>query len=165
MAGVSHKETLKSITNPSSYATFSMETRTTKERVTAEVYGYTLRTSSMKTLLFIIATSLLPAFNGNSAEVDFARDIRPILSDKCFFCHGPDEERREADLRLDIKENAFRETDGVAAFRANDLNGSEAWHRITTDDPDDLMPPSESNKSLTPKEKELIRAWIESGAG
>ncbi len=142
-----------------------METRTPKGRVMEAVCGYNCGTISMKTPFFILATALLPAFNGNSAEVDFARDIRPILSDKCFFCHGPDEERREADLRLDLKENAFRETDGVAAFRAGDLKGSEAWHRITTDDPDDLMPPSDSNKSLTSKEKELIRTWIESGAG
>lgn len=119
----------------------------------------------MKTPLFILTTILIPAFTVNSAEVDFARDIRPILSDKCFFCHGPDEEHREADLRLDLKEEAFREIDGIAAFRAGNVEGSEAWHRIMTDEEDDLMPPPESNKTLTKKEKELIRAWIESGAG
>jgi len=118
----------------------------------------------MKTPLFILATILIPVFTVNSAEVDFARDIRPILSDKCFFCHGPDEEHREADLRLDLKEDAFRDIGGIAAFRAGDLNGSEAWHRIMTDDQDDLMPPPESNKTLTQREKDLFKAWIEGGA-
>ncbi|MEC5125487.1 DUF1553 domain-containing protein [Verrucomicrobiales bacterium BCK34] len=118
----------------------------------------------MKTPLFILATFLLPISHGIAAEVNFARDIRPILSDKCFFCHGPDEEHREADLRLDRKADAFRAIDGMTAFRAGDLDGSEAWHRIITDEPDDIMPPEKSNKTLTKREKDLIKAWIESGA-
>lgn len=112
------------------------------------------------TSAFLLASPLLLS----GAEVDFARDIRPILSDKCIFCHGPDEEHRKADLRLDLKEDAFREIDGIAAFRAGDVENSEAWLRIVSEDPDDLMPPPESNKSLTKNEKELIRTWLTEGA-
>ena len=96
--------------------------------------------------------------------IDFARDIRPILSDKCFSCHGPDEKHRKADLRLDQKEEAFLDRDGVAAFVAGDLQKSESWLRIISEDEDDLMPPPKAKKPLTPQEKQLIRKWIESGA-
>lgn len=97
-------------------------------------------------------------------EVDFARDIRPILSDKCFFCHGPDEEHRKAKLRLDQREGAFADSDGTRAFAAGSLNDSESWHRIISDDPDELMPPPKAKKTLSKREIELIRQWIESGA-
>lgn len=99
-----------------------------------------------------------------TAEVDFARDIRPIFSDKCIFCHGPDEEHRKADLRLDLKDAAFADRDGVAAFRAGNLEGSEAWLRIVSTDPDELMPPKKSHKTLDAAEKDLVKRWIESGA-
>ncbi|MDF1657691.1 MAG: DUF1553 domain-containing protein [Verrucomicrobiales bacterium] len=97
-------------------------------------------------------------------EIDFGRDIRPILSDKCFFCHGPDEEERKAKLRLDTKAEAFASRDGIAAFVAGAIEQSEAWHRIVSTDPDELMPPPESNKPLSDKEIDLIRRWIEGGA-
>ena len=99
-----------------------------------------------------------------SSAVDFARDIRPILSDKCFFCHGPDEEHREAGLRLDLKEDAFADNDGIRAFVSGDLDASESWYRIITDDDNDVMPPSKVKKPLTDQEKDLIKRWIESGA-
>lgn len=97
-------------------------------------------------------------------DIDFARDIRPILSENCIYCHGPDEEHREADLRLDLKDHAFANKDGIAAFVAGDLEKSEAWHRIITDDEIDLMPPPDSNKQLTSEQKDLLKRWIESGA-
>ncbi len=102
--------------------------------------------------------------SSQSNAVDFARDIRPILSDKCFSCHGPDEKHRKADLRLDQKLDAFLERDGVAAFVAGDLMKSESWQRIISDDEDELMPPPKAKKPLSPKEKKLIRKWLESGA-
>ena len=74
------------------------------------------------------------------AEISFNKDIRPILSNKCFFCRAF-EKSRKAKLRLDLEEEAFKEKDGFAAFVRNSLEDSEAWHRITSDDPDEVMPP------------------------
>ncbi|MCB1233717.1 MAG: DUF1549 domain-containing protein, partial [Verrucomicrobiae bacterium] len=108
------------------------------------------------------------AFPGSAPgadTIDFARDIRPILSDNCIYCHGPDEAHREAGLRLDLKEAAFAKNDeGVFALVPGDLEKSEAWRRIVTGEADDLMPPPKSNKRLTPDQKNLLRRWIESGA-
>ena len=98
-------------------------------------------------------------------EIHFLqRDVRPILSSKCFFCHGPSEKSRKADLRLDLEEHSFRELDGLAAFVRNNLEDSEAWHRITSEDPDEVMPPPEFKKELTGKEIETLRQWILQGA-
>ena len=96
--------------------------------------------------------------------VDFNRDIRPILSENCVMCHGPDEAHRKADLRLDLKESAFTERDGSRAVVPGDLKASSLWTHITSTDPDELMPPPKSKKKLTPAQKNLLRAWIESGA-
>lgn len=99
-----------------------------------------------------------------SEEISFNRDIRPILSSKCFFCHGPSEKSRKAKLRLDLEEEAFREKDDIAAFVRNSIEDSEAWHRITSDDPEEIMPPPEFKKELTKAEINTIKAWIEQGA-
>jgi hypothetical protein len=96
--------------------------------------------------------------------VDFKRDIRPILSNSCFLCHGPDDKRRKGDLRLDIKEGAFRVNDGKQAFVPGKPDQSEALRRILTTDADDHMPPAKSGKQLTPKQIDLIRRWIRQGA-
>ena len=96
----------------------------------------------------------------SAKSISFNRDVRPILSSKCFFCHGPSEKSRKADLRLDLEEHAFRELDGLAAFVRNNLEDSEAWHRITSEDPDEVMPPPEFKKELTGKEIETLRQWI-----
>ena len=113
--------------------------------------------------------TLLLVFNMSAAEkIDFNKDIRPILSDKCFHCHGPDEHDRKGKLRLDIPhgdDGAFREKKGSFAIKAGDPANSEIWKRIITDDEDDVMPPTDSTKkALTKKEKALIKAWIEQGA-
>ncbi|MEM7373050.1 MAG: DUF1553 domain-containing protein [Bacteroidota bacterium] len=99
-------------------------------------------------------------------QVDFNFHIRPILADRCYKCHGPDDNTREADLRLDLEEEAFQrlKESGNKAFSKGSLGKSEAWHRITSNDPDYLMPPPESNLSLTDTEKALITRWIEQGA-
>jgi len=96
--------------------------------------------------------------------VDFKRDIRPILSNNCFLCHGPDDKNRKGDLRLDRKEDAFKKVEGKAAFVPGKPEQSEAYLRITTADPDDQMPPKKSGKKLTPKQIELIRKWVQQGA-
>ncbi|MBS0262878.1 MAG: PSD1 domain-containing protein [Planctomycetes bacterium] len=97
-------------------------------------------------------------------KVDFNREIRPILSDACFQCHGPDASHRKADLRLDTREGAFGEANGRQAFKAGHLDDSEAWQRIISDDPNLKMPPPKSGKSLSPAQVALIRKWIEQGA-
>src|SRR5689334_7447029 len=84
-------------------------------------------------------------------SVDFKRDIRPILSNNCFLCHGPDPKNRKGDLRIDTKEDAFKKVDGKAAFVPGKPEQSEAFRRILTSDADDHMPPLKSGKKLTPK--------------
>lgn len=109
-----------------------------------------------------MAQSALAA-DATAPRVDFQRDIRPILSDKCFFCHGPDEKHREADLRIDTREGMFDHT-GARIIAPGKPDASALWKRITHTDPEEKMPPAESGKSLSEKERELIRQWIEQGA-
>ncbi|MCB1064186.1 MAG: PSD1 domain-containing protein [Verrucomicrobiae bacterium] len=97
-------------------------------------------------------------------EVSFRRDVRPILSDKCFSCHGPDAETREADLRLDTQEGAFGDLGGYAAVVPGDLEKSELIYRITTDESDDLMPPKKFHKPLKAAEVDILKKWVASGA-
>ena len=96
------------------------------------------------------------------APVDFNRDIRPILSDKCFSCHGPDKKKRKARLRLDIEESA--KDPKKSAVVPGKLDDSELYIRITTGDDDERMPPEDSGKSLTAEEIELLSRWITEGA-
>lgn len=110
---------------------------------------------------FIALIAVLPAI---SSAVDFNREIRPILSDKCFACHGPDEHERKADLRLDTKEGAFGDLGGYFAIVPGKPESSEVWLRIMEDDPDEIMPPPKFHKELTPEEKKLIEEWIKEGA-
>ncbi|MFN5850940.1 MAG: PSD1 and planctomycete cytochrome C domain-containing protein [Pirellulaceae bacterium] len=104
-----------------------------------------------------------PAVAEETKPLDFNRDIRPILSDKCFACHGLDEKKREADLRLDDASGAVSGAGGRVIV-PGDPQSSVLWERIVTDNPDEVMPPPESNKSLDDREKNLIRRWIEQGA-
>ena len=98
--------------------------------------------------------------------VDFNRDVRPILSDKCFFCHGPDGEQLQAGLRLDDRTIATSKLDsGAIAIVPGDPNESELVYRIESFDEDERMPPLEAKlPPLTAAEKRLIRRWIEQGA-
>jgi len=100
-----------------------------------------------------------------AADISFNRDIRPILSDHCFSCHGFDAKKRKAGLRLDTAEGALTANkEGRVAIRAGDLKASELWHRIGSTDPDSVMPPPETHKPLSDAQKDLLRRWIESGA-
>ncbi|MCC7292987.1 MAG: PSD1 domain-containing protein [Phycisphaerales bacterium] len=97
--------------------------------------------------------------------IRFDRDIRPILSDRCFKCHGPDTGSRQADLRLDQREPAVAQRDGVTAIVPGRLEASDLWRRVRSDDPKELMPPPDSNKRpLAAEELERVRRWIEQGA-
>src|SRR5687768_7111607 len=98
-------------------------------------------------------------------QIDFNRDVRPILSENCYFCHGPDKNRRKADLRLDTKDELFALIEGkrhpVVAGKAEE---SEVYKRITTDDEADRMPDPKSGKHLSAREIAIIKKWIEQGA-
>ena len=97
--------------------------------------------------------------------LQFNRDIRPILSENCFACHGLDEKERKAKLRLDVQENAFAKNEyGEAAIVPGKPDESLAWQLIITDDPDDIMPPPKSHKKLKADDKATLKRWIEEGA-
>ncbi len=107
-------------------------------------------------LILLAASCDLPA----AERVDFNRDIRPILTENCTYCHGPDANHRKADLRLDVREDAIQ----AGALVPGDAAKSEIIARILTTDEDDLMPPPDSHKKLTPAEKELLQRWVAEGA-
>jgi hypothetical protein len=99
------------------------------------------------------------------AKVSFNREIRPILSEQCFSCHGFDAKHRKADLRLDTREGALADNDGVRAIIPGDPAKSELWKRLLSQDPEEVMPPPEAHKpKLTAKQRETLRRWIEEGA-
>ena len=116
--------------------------------------------------LFPTATCLLviAPFAAAEAEIDFSRDVMPILSDNCLECHGPDEETREADLRLDTPEGAYTEIFGRAPIVPGNLDESEVIYRITTRDSEERMPPIDSKKDFTKADAAILSKWIEQGA-
>jgi hypothetical protein len=99
-----------------------------------------------------------------AADIDFARDIRPILSDKCFQCHAADEASRQADLRLDLPDSALQDRGSGPAVVPGHPEQSELVRRITATDEAERMPPAEANKTLTPAQIELLREWVRQGA-
>ncbi|MGB3585233.1 MAG: DUF1549 domain-containing protein, partial [Tunicatimonas sp.] len=98
--------------------------------------------------------------------IDFNFHVKPILSDRCYACHGPDKENQEADLRLDLAEEAYAvlASDQGRAIVPGKLNHSEVYRRIISDDPEEMMPPPESHLKLTVEEKAILIKWIEQGA-
>ena len=110
--------------------------------------------------LFVILCGIAPAVSLFAEPLEYNRDIRPILSDKCFSCHGADSASRKADLRLDQRENAVE----MGAIAGGDIDASEMIARILTDDPDTLMPPPETKKVLSASDKETLQRWVEEGA-
>ena len=106
---------------------------------------------------------VLPAV-ANPDRIEFNRDIRPILSNHCFACHGFDAAERKAGLRLDTREGALGNGGEGAVIAPGSPGRSELWRRISSTDRDELMPPPESNKPLTSEQKQLLRRWIEEGA-
>ncbi len=116
----------------------------------------------MKCVFLLLGLSSLAAVAG---ELSFNRDIRPLLSDNCYSCHGFDEKHRAAGLRLDVRDSALAENDGVRAIVPGDPAKSELWLRILSDDEDEVMPPPKAHKKpFTAQQKELIKRWIEQGA-
>lgn len=116
-------------------------------------------------VIAVAATSALLADDQTpEASIQFDRDVRPILAERCFACHGFDEAAREADLRLDTFVGATDERNGVAAVVPGDPDASELVSRITSTDVAVVMPPPESGEPLKSTEKDILRRWIEQGA-
>src|SRR2546430_2133676 len=143
------------------------ELRMNDVRVLANAQRRMIACPRLRASLLLAATmsawAALASDPGSSSKgpVDFSRDILPIFSDNCFACHGPDEKARKANDRLDTKEGAFRVRDGTAAIVPGKSAKSELYRRLTTRDPDDLMPPPESNHQLNDSQIALIRQWID----
>jgi mono/diheme cytochrome c family protein len=117
-----------------------------------------------RSLLCLFVVSMCsPTSAADSAPVDFRTDVLPLLADRCFACHGPDADTREADLRFDRRESVFgnRETPLLVPGKPQ---ASELYLRISSSDPDVHMPPPDATRQLTAEEIELIRVWIEQGA-
>ncbi len=112
----------------------------------------------------ILLFSLFSVLQGED-EVDFSRDIRPLLSDRCFKCHGFDDASREADLGLHTFDQATRDLGGYRAIAPGDVSASEVIARLTSDDPDEMMPPPAANKpKFSAEELAKVKQWIKGGA-
>ena len=113
-------------------------------------------------MLLLAALALLP----DDGAVDFNRDVLPILSEKCFACHGPDGGTREADLRLDRRDELYKEVmEDLWVIKPGDLARSELWYRVSTDDEYEVMPPFGSEATpVTDAERATLARWIEGGA-
>lgn len=114
-----------------------------------------------RTTIFILSllAFALPV-NAEPPVVDYCREVRPILAEHCFACHGTDEASREAGLRLDLRDEAIQ----AAAIQPGDADASEMISRLHSDDPDAVMPPPRANKPLSENEKQTLARWIDQGA-
>ncbi len=112
----------------------------------------------------IVSGHILIAAETVPTKLEFNRDIRPILSDKCFVCHGPDSAKRAAGLRLDLRDAATAERDGARAIVPHDSSKSEVYRRINSTDLDEQMPPPASSLKLSQAEIHLLKRWIDEGA-
>lgn len=111
-------------------------------------------------LLTTLPIALVSGSDAIPETIDFNRDVRPILSDNCYFCHGPDENHRKADLRIDVREAVV----DSAAVIPGKPDESELITRILSTDPDKLMPPPDSNKKLDARQQAILKRWVEQGA-
>lgn len=114
----------------------------------------------------LICLSLLTVATacGEDSRIDFSRDVRPILSEKCLKCHGPDANARQADLRLDVESGIRSERGGNSVVVAQHPDSSELIRRVESTDDDDRMPPSDANLKLSDRERRILRRWIAEGA-
>ncbi|MCI0681665.1 MAG: PSD1 and planctomycete cytochrome C domain-containing protein [Gemmataceae bacterium] len=120
---------------------------------------------SRSLLLFVVGFIAAPSALAADKKIEFNRDVRPVLADKCFACHGLDTKKVKGDLRLDVPELAKQKNDeGNAAIVPGKPDTSEAIRRITSKDPSKIMPPPSSKKTLTEAEKQLLKDWIAQGA-
>src|SRR4051794_6804142 len=116
-------------------------------------------------LLFSVNRAIAALDASIPAHVEFNRDVRPILSDNCFHCHGPDKNARQAELRLDIREEAVKTAgSGATPIAPSKPDQSELVRRIYSNNPDEIMPPADSHKTLSAGQKEILKNWIAGGA-
>ena len=109
-------------------------------------------------LLLLLAAGSSAASEGGA--ISFNRDIRPILSENCFYCHGQDASKRKGELRLDDRAAALEKR----AVVPGDPGASELVRRLLSDDPDEVMPPPDSHRRVSPAQRELLQRWIAEGA-
>ncbi|MDB6129862.1 MAG: Protein of unknown function (DUF1553)/Protein of unknown function (DUF1549)/Planctomycete [Verrucomicrobiales bacterium] len=115
--------------------------------------------------LILVLAMLFPFLSQSQDKIDFNYQVRPILSDRCFLCHGPDEKARKAKLRLDTEEGIFSTLkDGGKIIERGNSSHSELYQRITSSDPDEKMPPAKSQLALSAPEIAILRQWIDQGA-
>ncbi len=132
-------------------------TKTPQRPVVFRIPRFALRSGALAGCAFVAGTAW--------GSIDFNRDVRPILSDNCYKCHGPDEEYREADLRLDTQAGALSDLgEGIFAIVPGDPEASEVMWRVGAEDEEDLMPPPDSGLSLSAEEKAILEKWIADGA-
>src|SRR5262249_48326388 len=116
-------------------------------------FGFLLSVFSVSSVVFSSSAHA-------DSPINYTRDIKPILSARCYTCHGPDEGKRKAKMRLDLRDEAIKK-----AIKPGDAKGSELISRVTSTEPTEVMPPPTSKMpQLTPKEIELMRQWIDQGA-
>ena len=124
--------------------------------------------SRLSLILVCVALAASPTQAFAVEDVNFGRDVLPLLADRCFHCHGPDEEMREAGLRLDVPDGPdgpYEERAGFRALTPGSLEKSEVWYRLTTEEESERMPPVHSHKRpLSAAEKDVVRRWILQGA-
>ena len=127
--------------------------------------GYAAAFRLLGLVWFVAGLAAMASTPTEASDIEFNRDIRPLLSDRCFACHGPDEEDRQAGLRLDLAEAATAELDsGLNAIVPGQVDTSELMARVTSTDPDVMMPPPEVGKPVTAAEADLLGRWIADGA-
>jgi hypothetical protein len=115
--------------------------------------------------LIAVASFAPPRAHAAEKRLDFNRDVRPILSENCFQCHGFDEKARQADLRLDTADSAYKKLeDDTTAIVPGKPAESELWRRISSADEAEMMPPPDSHRVLKPEQKEILKRWIDEGA-
>ena len=130
-----------------------------------KIYGLIVIIGILSSCSLEVPEEISNQYSSLPEVVDFNYHVKPILSDRCYQCHGPDEKTRKAGLRLDIESLAFSKLEsGKRAFSAGNLYKSESARRILHQDPDIVMPPPEANLQMTQREKAMILKWIEQGA-
>ena len=128
----------------------------------ARPFGYPVRWMGIGSAVMLMLTlvPLILIADEGTPDLDFNRDIRPILAENCFYCHGQDSNKRQGDLRLDLRESAIQ----PGAIVPGDASKSKLVQRINATDPETMMPPPKSNRRLSAEQKQLLERWISAGA-